>query len=157
MDAEVLGPLHVRLWRETYGSLLSPAVIAAARGDETTSTRRWRERGLAHERDGRSPEGARTLVARLDGRPVGWCTTGPPRDEDPPAPLEMWSLYVDRAHQRRGVATALVAAAPTGPLYLWVLDGNARAVAFYRGVGLRADGTRKVDPRLGADELRMVR
>ncbi|MET4078326.1 GNAT family N-acetyltransferase [Janibacter sp. UYMM211] len=54
-----------------------------------------------------SPAGARTLVARLDGRPVGWCTTGSPRDEDAPALLEMWSLSVDPAHQRRGVATAI--------------------------------------------------
>ncbi|WP_404811536.1 hypothetical protein [Janibacter melonis] len=36
---------------------------------------------------------------------MGWCTTGSPRDEDAPALLEMWSLSVDPAHQRRGAAT----------------------------------------------------
>ncbi len=130
-DAEVLGPMHVRLWHETYRSLLSPAVMAAARGDEAGSTARWRERGLAHEREGRSSEGARTLVARVDDRPVGWCTTGPPRDDRPAAPLEMWSLYLDPDHQGSGVAAELfAAAAPVGSLYLWVLEGNERAIAF---------------------------
>ncbi len=39
--------------------------------------------------------------------------------------------------------------------YLWVLDGNERAIEFYERQGFRFDGTSKVEP-VGV-ERRMVR
>lgn len=157
-DAAVLARLHNALWRRTYASLL-PEEVLAARDDET-NIRRWQERARAHERDGRSPEGARTLVAHdEDGTPIGWASTGPPRDEDPPTDTELWSLYLAATHHGSGVAHDLVEAVLPSPAaaHLWVLRGNDRAIAFYRKVGFELDGAVKHDPRLAATELRMVR
>lgn len=84
---------------------------------------------------------------------------GPPRDECPPTPAELWSLYAAPEHHGRGVAHALVTAAlpSSHPAHLWVLDGNDRAIAFFRREGFALDGVVKHDDRVGADELRMVR
>lgn len=67
-------------------------------------------------------------------------------------------LYVAEQYHGSGVAQRLLATAlPWGPVHLWVLRGNERAIAFYRRSGFTPDGATKHDPRLGADELRMVR
>ncbi len=56
------------------------------------------------------------------------------------------------------MATRLLEAVlPSTSAHLWVLRGNDRAIAFYRKVGFDLDGAAKHDPRLGAEELRMVR
>ncbi len=41
--------------------------------------------------------------------------------------------------------------------YLWVIEGNERAQAFYRKHGFADDGGRTVDEPSGAPEIRMVR
>ena len=91
------------------------------------------------EAAGLSAEGARTLVAHdEEGVPIGWASTGPPRDEDPPTDTELWSLYLASTHHGSGVARQLLEAAlpPSAAAHLWVLDGNDRAVAFYRRMGV---------------------
>lgn len=157
-DAAPLAVLQNHLWRVTYAGLL-PEEVLAARDDET-NTERWRERARAHEVSGVSPEGTRTLVAHdAVGEPIGWVSTGPPRDESPPTETELWSLYVAAEHHGRGVAHRLVEAALPSPEpgHLWVLVGNERAIAFYRRIGFSPDGMVAHDARVGADELRMVR
>ena len=155
-DADVLAVLQNRLWRLTYGGLL-PAQLLAARDDDA-NCRVWRDRAVVHERDGRSAEGAVTLVAHdAAGVPVGWATTGPARDNDAPTAIELWSLYVAPELHGAGVAQQLLAAVlPSPPAHVWVVRGNGRAVAFYRKSGFVLDGTTKFDERLGAHELRMV-
>ena len=49
----------------------------------------------------------------------------------------------------------LVAAIAEEPAFLWVLEGNQRAIDFYRRHGFEFDGTTKTDP-VGL-EHRMVR
>ena len=156
-DAGTLGPLHNRLWRETYSGLL-PAHVLGAR-DDADSTRRWFERGVAHERWGVGVEGAITWVARDDDQnPVGWLTVGPGRDARPPVPTEIWSLYVAPERQGKGVARKLLQHLPADrAAYLWVLSGNDRAIAFYRSVGFETDGATKDFEGLDALELRMLR
>ena len=41
--------------------------------------------------------------------------------------------------------------------YLWVIEGNERAMAYYRKRGFADDGGRDVDQESGATEIRMVR
>ncbi len=157
-DAAVIARLQDELWRTTYSDLL-PARVLRAR-DEGDNATRGRARAITHEGMGCSPEGARTLVAHdEDGVAIGWASVGPPRDDDPPTATELWSLYVAAGHHGSGVAGQLVEAVlpSRAPAHLWVLDGNARAIAFYRKVGFAPDGAVKSDPRLGADEVRMVR
>ncbi|EWT01322.1 GCN5 family acetyltransferase [Intrasporangium oryzae NRRL B-24470] len=156
-DAETLGPLHNRIWREAYAGLL-PADVLDSR-DDSESTARWRMRALAHERLGTSPEGCTTWVARdEDGVAIGWIGVAAARDDDAPAPTELWSLYVAPEHQGRGAAQVLTdAMLPDGPAYLWVLEGNERAIAFYRKLGFETDGATKELGDSGAFELRMSR
>jgi ribosomal protein S18 acetylase RimI-like enzyme len=40
---------------------------------------------------------------------------------------------------------------------LWVLEGNERAMAFYRRNGFTADGARADEEFFGVSEIRMVR
>ena len=47
--------------------------------------------------------------------------------------------------------------APVGPCWLFVLEANVRAQAFYRGNGFVADGHRQLYAGLDAWEIRMVR
>jgi ribosomal protein S18 acetylase RimI-like enzyme len=156
-DAAVIGPLQNRIWRSTYTGLLPDAVLADQ--DDAESQRTWHARALEHVEHGRSLAGCATWVAHDEaGTPVGWIGVGEPRDDDPPASVELWSLYVAPEHQGAGVARHLVEAiVPAGPCYLWVLQGNERAIAFYRKVGFETDGAVKPFADTGALELRMVR
>lgn len=156
-DAAVLGPLHNRLWRTAYTGLLPQEVLDAR--DDRESTERWQTRGLAHEVDGVSPEGCITYVSHDQaGVPTGWAGVGPARDLPAPTPLELWALYVAPEHWGTGVASALVdMVLGSEPGYLWVLDGNTRAVAFYRKVGFELDGETKPFDGTSTAELRMVR
>ena len=156
-DAETVAVLQNSLWRLTYAGLL-PLEVLAARDDET-NIGVWRDRAAVHERDGRSAEGAVTLVAHDGaGVPVGWATTGPARDDDAPTATELWSLYVTPELHGAGVAQQLLAAVlPSSPAYAWVVRGNGRAIAFYRRSGFVLDGTTRLHEGLGAHELRMVR
>ena len=55
-------------------------------------------------------------------------TSGPPRDDDAPAPLELYAINVLRRAHGTGLADDLMARAiGDRPAYLWVLDGNDRA------------------------------
>ena len=157
-DADEVAALQSRLWRATYTGLVPEGVLRLR--DDSANVRVWRERARTHALRGWSDEGARTLVAHDgDGRPIGWASTGPPRDDDPPTPTELWSLYVAEGHHGRGVAGHLLAAVlpSSARAHLWVLRGNDRAIAFYRREGFVPDGTTVHDDRIGADELRMVR
>lgn len=162
-DAAVLGPEHNRVWRAAYRGLMADGVLDGL--DDERATCRWLARAREHERTGVSADGATTWVAReraLGGRPVGWMSVGPARDEDAPHACELWALNVIPECWGAGVAAALLGAhLPAGATYLWVLDGNERAIGFYRKHGFELDGATK--PLLdGANEkagleLRMVR
>ena len=107
------------------------------------------------------PEGFRRMVVWVavdDGRVVGWANTSRGRDADAPRDLELEGLYVLDDYHGRGVGQALVdAAIGTRPSYLWVLDDNPRAQAFYRRNGFAFDGAEKIDESWRVRELRMVR
>jgi ribosomal protein S18 acetylase RimI-like enzyme len=57
-----------------------------------------------------------------------------------------------------GVAQALMAEAiGDRAAYLWVVEGNDRAIAFYRKHGFDLDGVRDHLPETGTPEVRMSR
>ena len=72
--------------------------------------------------------GARTRVAEIDGRVVGFATVLPDR--------ELEDLFTDPAFMRRGIATALVRDAGA-PL---TVTANPHALAFYERVGFVTEG-----------------
>jgi GNAT superfamily N-acetyltransferase len=100
-----------------------------------------------------------TLLAEDDGEFVGFAHVV--FDVDPRWGSLMDNLHVVWARKRRGVGTRLMSAAGTsvlghgpGGLYLWVLEQNTAAQAFYGARGGRYADCRPVPPPGGrADRL----
>ena len=148
-DLDEMGRVHVQVWREAYAGLLPDDYLAGL--DPTIGPRRWRERW------GTGPE-VSWWIARDEKGIVGMTTSGPPRDDDPPVPLELYAINVLRRAHGTGLADELMARViGDRPAYLWVLEGNVRAAAFYRRHGFTDDGGRKPEPDTGVVEIRMSR
>ena len=148
-DADELARLHVLVWQQAYAGLMPADHLAGL--DVEACPERWRRR-LAGEVPGT------TWVARDADGLVAFASSGPGRDEDRPVELELYAInLLDRTHGT-GLADALMErAVGDGPAYLWVLDGNERAMAFYRRHGFVDEGARKPEPDTGNLEVRMVR
>ncbi|GAB4004121.1 GNAT family N-acetyltransferase [Nocardioides ultimimeridianus] len=150
-DAEELTDLHLDVWEEAYADLMPATVFTERRAGRAERIARWREilGGTAS---------SSLLAVSDDGRLLGFASTGPGRDEpraDLPG-LELMALYVRAEVYGAGVGhRLLVAAIGSAPAYLWVLEGNERAIGFYERQGFRLDGATTSEP-FGV-ELRMVR
>lgn len=150
MDSDELGALHVTIWRQAYAGLMPDEALAALDvGQRVEMWRRWLG-------DANAPGALGAFDATTDDL-VGWVTVGHPRDANPPAPEELWVLNVERRHQGTGLATVMLdEALGDRAAYLWVVEGNERAIAFYRRHGFQLDGTRQAQDE-GNEDLRMVR
>ncbi|MGP0222278.1 GNAT family N-acetyltransferase [Paenarthrobacter sp. NCHU4564] len=151
-DAEDMALMHLQSWRESYGHLLPEEFFVRQEAGLGARIERYREYIAA---------GHQRLVAHdPKGGLVGIAAAGPGRDEDSPCGLELFMLYTLKRVHGQGVGQALVdALIGTGPAYLWVLDDNPRAQAFYRRNGFVPDGKRQLcDPSWHSlPEHRMVR
>ena len=83
---------------------------------------------------------------------VGFCGYGLPRGPAPAGAGEVYGLYVLRAFQRQAIGSRLLREAKSAlrqqgfqTAFLWVLAGNAPAMAFYQKQGFRFDGTSKTE------------
>ncbi len=148
-DAEAGAALHIACWREAYGPYVDPARL----DERLADTARWIAAWTRQLIDGPP----RSLV-EAGGELVGFSVVGSGRDDDAPAVMELYALYVREAWWGSGVGQALWdATAPDESCSLWVLEANARAQAFYRRNGFAADGAREHYAGLDAWEIRMVR
>ncbi|GEM_PF-80704 len=161
-EAEAISAYYVDQWHRTYQGSIPDRVLE--RITLGSMTPHWIEVFATQDETGWSePFTARYLVARHRGgdgsvAPVGTIAVGPPRESEPVTDLELRSLYVHRDHMGTGIARALVdRGLGTRPASLWVFEGNARAIAFYRKLGFEPDGVTKFDDSLSITELRMVR
>jgi len=149
-DAEEMGRVHVAVWQEAYAGLMPADHLTGL--DPVAFGASWRARLLT------PTPGVRHLVARDAGGIVGLTTWGPPRDDDAPVDLELYAINVLRRAHGTGLATDLLArAVGDHAAYLWVLEGNRRAIAFYRRHGFADEGGRKPEPGTGVAEIRMSR
>ena len=142
-DAKALAELHAESWRRHYRGAFSDAFLDGEVAVDRLAV--WSERL-------REPDPRRcTIVAEAD-RIVGFANT---IFEDDPA----WGALLDNLHvadgqQRRGIGSRLVAmtaravmAHPRGSgLYVWVLEQNDGAQAFYRALGGTRLGRAPVSP-----------
>jgi len=150
-DADQLAAVHVNGWRDTYAHLLPERFY-----DEAAYRRRlamWTR--IIDDADPAST----VRVSEIDGVIVGFGMAGPSHGDDSVRELELYSIYVEAAHHGSGAAQALLdAVLGTAPAQLWVVADNARAQAFYRRNGFRADGATKVEEHLeNLHDIRMVR
>jgi ribosomal protein S18 acetylase RimI-like enzyme len=147
-DAEAVARLHTRSWQAAY---------RGAFPDDYLDSLDWRDRvdGL---REIFAPGGEGVaLVVLEDGEIIGWAGAGAPRDRDLRRDVvaELYAIYFEPGRWGRGAADVLLDAVveqlPAGvrTLVLWVLDGNARAIAFYERRGFRPDGWRRPIERGG--------
>jgi phosphoribosylanthranilate isomerase len=147
-DAEAIGEMHVRAWREAYAGLVSDAVLAEL--DPRQRAALWR---------GIIAEGGAVRLAERDGAIVGFGSSGRQRDASLPFAGEIGALYVLRCAQRQGVGRRLMAAMAADLLAqglqsgsLWVLEGNAPARRFYEALGGELVARRRQE-RLGVSDI----
>ncbi len=144
-DAAEIASSHVRSWQVGYAGVVSSEYLRSLDADLPQRTLRWQTIILGAE-----AEGGFVLVGELHGELAGFLSGGPCHDPDQDEPLgEVNGCYVDPAHWRQGVGSALMAAgierltrAGYSEAVLWVLADNPRARTFYERHGWLADGAR---------------
>ncbi|SNC73717.1 Ribosomal protein S18 acetylase RimI [Kytococcus aerolatus] len=141
-DALPWAHAHVAIWREAYADLLPAALLEGLDAEGSVPARR--EIADRLDAEGPGPDLPDTVIARCaDGTVAGMCTAGLRRD-DLPTELELHALNVAAPWRGTGLAERLVEAVlPPGPASLWVLEGNDRAIAFYRRLGFEETSRRK--------------
>ena len=138
-DADAVVRMHTLAHEECYGHLL-PSEFFAARRAAIPERVKQRRPNL----DSVHP---RIVAFDANREIVGFADAGPGRDEDRPHELELFSLYTLRRTYGTGLGAALLeAAVGRSAAYLWVLEANPRAHAFYARNGFHPDGERKLLP-----------
>lgn len=153
-DAPLLAAMHAASWQATYRALL-PAAFLEREVDAERSAY-WRARMEA-------PGGERRLVLIAElasGAAVGFVCV----ERQPGSP---WGVLLDNlhalpAHQGIGVGKRLMRAAQDWAraqgetqLYLYVLDGNTPAIAFYERQGWTYSGSEP--DRMGGIDITALR
>ena len=150
-DAESLGRVHAVCWHETYDQLLSAAALEQLQPARLAAMwRRFSSQGPSH----------RQVAALVDGEIVGFAGSGPARDDDKPAPMELYFIYLLDSFHGTGIGQQLFdAVVDPGPSYLWVAEDNPRAHSFYKRNGYAPDGQEQDQEVLGEQlhEVRLVR
>ena len=130
-DAAGIARVHVAAWREAYAGRMPADFLASL--DVERRARGWATILSAGESD--------AFVAERNGEIVGWATAGAGRDDDAPRDRELEGIYLLASAYGSGAGQQLLdAAIGDAPAYLWVMDGNGRAEAFYRRNGFTRDG-----------------
>ena len=128
--------------------MISGEVLDALSSDLPERTLAWQTIITGAEAENRF-----VLVGEIEGEIAGWLSGGPCRPESSAEPMlgEVHGCYVDPAHWRKGVGSALMAAgierltrAGYRAAVLWVLEDNLGARAFYEHHGWHEDGARKL-------------
>ena len=151
-DADAIAALHADSWRRNYRGAYADAYLD---GDVFAD-----RRTVWTERLGEMSTGRRTIVAEADGALVGFVHVV--LDDDPVWGALLDNLHVTHDHQRHGIGAGLMTeaarliaeATPATRLYLWVLEQNQPAQAFYEFLGASRVGRELVQPP-GGDRSRL--
>jgi ribosomal protein S18 acetylase RimI-like enzyme len=143
-DIPAIAALHADSWRRHYRGAFADSFLDGDVGADRLAV--WTDR-LTHPHDDRH-----TIVADDGGRLAGFSHVV--LDDDP-----TWGALVDNLHvthdlEGRGVGTGLMAESaavvversPTSGLYLWVLEQNRGAQAFYEALGGTCAGSEPDEP-----------
>ena len=124
--------VHWKSWQESYAGLVDPGYL------QRLTLENCVERAFRWQAD--------TWVAKLDGQVVGFACCGPDREH--PGDGEVYALYVLEACQKQKIGWRLMRLCldelrGCGRVFVWVLEGNDKAIRFYKQVGFRRDGEEK--------------
>jgi ribosomal protein S18 acetylase RimI-like enzyme len=151
-DAEAIAAIHVHSWQVTYQGIVPSTFLGSLSVEERE--RVWRQN--------LKQATSETWVAEEGGHVLGWISAARSRDLDAlPKTGEVWAIYVDPAHWRRGLGRCLwhaaeghLEASGFSEITLWVLKTNAQAIAFYESIGLAIEpGSEKTINRGGTELL----
>lgn len=138
--------VHWKSWQETYTGLIDQDYL------DTFTLEKCKQ--IAE----RFPDNC--LVAETDGRIVGFAAFGPSGTGQDAG--EVFALYVLKSCQKQRIGYALMNACMDflqqyPRVFLWVLQGNDRAIRFYQRYGFALDGaTAQISLGSSRTELRMV-
>jgi len=139
-DAIAIARVHVESWRTTYAGIVPEEYLAGL--DETFRVKLWQE-WLA--------SGAVVLVAERKGEVVGFVHAGGIREAVESADAEIYSLYLLREAQGRGIGRGLLRVVAAvlqqqgfTSVALWVLERN-RSRGFYESCGGRLARSRVIE------------
>ena len=140
-DARAIAEIHVASWQEGYRGQLPDSYLKSLSVDARETRRAQALR-----------DGASVLLAERAGKPIGFVSYGPSRDDDAPETgAEIYSLYVHPDAWSTGIGQqlhdgALTALGTSGwtAVTLWVLTSNDRARRFYSRHGWKPDEATKV-------------
>ena len=137
-DANAIARVHVETWRATYAGLIPDHYLIglSIEGQAFQWKKLLKSDPISHV----------MFVAEVAGKPIGFATGGPSRGKNPPAPAEVYTLYVLGDFQGQGIGRALFQSVLNGlaekghdSAYLWVLSENPSRF-FYERLGGRAKG-----------------
>mgnify|MGYP002804701081 CR=1 FL=1 len=150
-DAEAVMTLHLRCHEEAYGRHLPDEFFDERRAGLADRIESFRNRNVA---------GFGTTLAYDGDSLVGLAAGGSAREEHAPADVELYMIYTLKSAYGSGAGQALLdEVIGEQAAFLWVLEDNPRAQAFYTKNGFVADGTRKLlsEAWRNLPEIRMVR
>ena len=147
-DSEIRGKayVHWKSWQDTYSGLIDQDYLDKHTIEKCTDIAfRWPNN---------------LLVAKEQDKVIGFVGYGVCRDD--PLTGEIFALYILKEYFDMKVGYALMCAALEKlsnyrKIYVWVLEGNHRAIKFYERCGFRFEGIKK-QSKLGTEntEIRMV-
>ena len=147
-DSEIRGKayVHWKAWQDAYSGLIDQAYLDNLTIEKCTDIAfRWPDN---------------LLIAKENDKVIGFVGYGICGDE--PFTGEIFSIYILKEYYDKKIGYALMCAAleklsDYRKIYVWVLEGNRRAIKFYERCGFQFDGTKK-QITLGTTntEIRMV-
>jgi ribosomal protein S18 acetylase RimI-like enzyme len=148
-DAAAIATIHVESWRTAYRGIIPQALLDSLQHEPRRAY--WQSK--------LETDNAEVWVAERNGAALGWIACGEDRDVPEDASRrEIHAIYVAPQHYRTGVGTALLnhyfstlSHPPVAQVFLWVLQNNVAALAFYQQHGFDVTDTKKMISRAGAD------
>lgn len=151
-DIDEISHIYALSWKTAYRGLIPDDFL------DNISETRWSPLLRA--------ESSRLVLALENGKPIGVSTYCAARDEKMKGWGEIVSLYLLPTHYRKGIGTKLFSAVVAelmsegySDIYLWVLENNQTARAFYEINGFVFNGDINRDNIGGraVNELRYIR
>ncbi|MEM7554944.1 MAG: GNAT family N-acetyltransferase [Cyanobacteria bacterium P01_A01_bin.84] len=158
-DAKSIATIHVNAWQFTYKGLIPQSYL------DNLSIPKREQVWCNILSDSKTCTKTHTIVQEINDILVGFANFGHTRDRDKDFDVtaEITSIYLDPQYWRRGLGKALfefilrdIKKLGFTEVTLWVLNSNQRACSFYEKMGLKPDGTTKIDIR-GNFELKEIR